>query len=249
MKDMNLIYERLGFRPRIQNRFYAKDLAQFYQVMSSGKSDKEEDLIRQSILILMEYLESQRLASWEVCDEPFWKKLFAFSYLDLSYEQSLEQAKGFFQTIPEFVEWLENTYHYGLPSSEVGIYVRRIEEEVIEAVRFLDVYQQKIENPFGSGLAEISRDALLQQAGQTPVTEGVFQITSFSERTMTVEALMTRQSYLTKVPSQLQEVIHEDMSLIGVLKKTATDEWEILVLDRVFPPAALVFLKQALGLE
>lgn len=245
--EMNAL-QRLGFRPRTLSKFYAKDLSHFYMEQIQKASEKEEPLIRMALISLSEYLEHHRVTSWEACKVPFWERLLAFSYLDLSYEQSLEGTKVFFQTTQSFVEWLLEKGQLEEVAGSVVQLAKSVEPEVLEAVRFLDAFQQKIENPFATGLAEISRETLIQLASSQPLTEGMFRVVAVSEDDMTLNGLLNDSRFTIHMVSQLKDAVKVDMTLIGVLKQEASGEWDILVLDRVFPPIALPFLRQSMGI-
>lgn len=243
-----LIYKKLGVRPRLADRFYVKDIVNFYQKQEAGLTDKEEQPLVKALSTFLEFVEHQRLEGWESCPIEFWKKLLAFSYLDLSYEQSLEQTKAFFETIVTFVKWLDQHYTNLNLATEVSALAQELEADVLEAVQFLDVYQQKIETPFLTGFEDVRRQTLLEEASGSPLSEGVFAAESQTDKGPNFYSLLNKGHYTVDLPSEIKGTLKEGTSVIGVLKETPLGQWEILVLDRVFPPAALPFVKQSIGI-
>ncbi|WEG11821.1 hypothetical protein PU629_17020 [Pullulanibacillus sp. KACC 23026] len=241
------VYEQLGIRPRLRERFYVPALIQFYQEKQQGLSEKEKPFFNQSLKLFLEYLETVRATSWEACDQKFWEKLFTFSFLDLSYSQSAEQVRAFFQVIGQFTVYLDNQNSRDLHRL-VEDFIEKVENDVLDAVRLLDSYHQKVEQPFATGIAEIEREALLQEVG-SPISEGVFVLKDKTESAITAHHLLTRNEYVIALSPHLSELMHDSMSLIGVLKEASNTTWEILVLDRAFPTAALPFVKEAVGVS
>lgn len=240
------IYEKLGLRPRIADRFYARDLVNFYKDQVHLFSEKEEPYFARSLSLFVEFLENQRAGEWETCDLEIWRKLFAFSYLDLAYEQSPEQTAVFFKTMRAFAKWLDEQYTSLNVNSEVEPLTHEFENVVQEAVQFLDAYQQKVENPFLTGYEEVRRETLLQEVSDHTLSEGVFEAEALTEDGARFKSLLNNQFYDVHLPAAVRENLKAETSLIGVLKESSNN-WEILVLDRVFPPQALPYLKQAIG--
>lgn len=243
----HFLVEKLGIRPRHQDRFYVHTLSAFYETVSKGLTEKEVPNLLQSLKVVIDYLESTSASSWEKDDITYWKKLLVFSYLDLNYEQSIEGARYFFKVMEQLVTFLADKEGLRRFSEELLPLVTNYESEVLDAVRLLDAYQQKVENPFATGLAEMERETLLEEAGSAPTIEGVFELKGTFDEQVIAHHLLIKKDYPLRLSVNVKDLVHPATTVIGVLKEQSGGVWEILVLDRVFPPAALPFLKQAIG--
>jgi hypothetical protein len=244
----NVILEKLGIRPRNANRFYVNDLVQFYNE-TLKEEEKKEQALSQSLSLFVDYLEHQRIATWDACDEYFWRKLLTFSQLDLAYEQSEAKTKAFFETILAFSKWLDSKCSDQQTELLVAPLVDQLEEHVLQAVRFLEVYHENVENPFLTGYSELRRETLFQEAGDTPTVEGVYEIQGQNREEITCESLLTRMTYTVHLPQEISGSAPNGTTFIGVIKEVAPNRWEILALDRVFPSEANSFLRQAIGVQ
>jgi hypothetical protein len=244
----HMILEKLGIRPRNANRFYVSELVQFYNE-TLKEDEKKEQALSQSLSLFVDYLEHQRIATWEACDEHFWRKLLTFSQLDLAYEQSEAKTKAFFESILAFSKWLDSKTPAQNTEQLVAPLVDQLEEHVIQAVRFLKVYHENVENPFLTGYSELRRETLIQEAGDTPTVEGVYEIQGQNGEVVTCESLLTRLTYNIHLPQEISESKPYGTTFIGVIKEVASNRWEILALDRVFPFEANSYLRQAIGVQ
>ncbi|HET6873073.1 MAG TPA: SEC-C domain-containing protein [Sporolactobacillaceae bacterium] len=249
--DDRLILERLGIRPRLADRFYVKDLVQFYKVSvdSSPSPEKKEQAISQSLALFVDYLEHQRLSSWEACDEGFWNKLLVFSQLDLAYEQSESKVQAFIESMRTLSKWLTAQGIVRNAEQQVTPLIDQLKEDVLHAVRFLEEYHENVENPFLTGYSDLRRETLIQEAGHTPIAEGVFEVKGRDEDTFISEALLTHKMYRVHIPEEIGAITSIRTTFIGVIKEATAGQWEILALDRVFPPQANAFLRQAIGVQ
>lgn len=240
---------KIGIRPRLVDRFYVQELVQFFKTTLSeaDATEKKEDIVSHSLSLFVDYLEHERITTWEACDEDFWKKLFAFSQLDLAYEQSEEKTKAFFQTMLELARWLDATYQIEKLAAVVESLVNHLEEDVLKAIRFLDVYHENVDNPFLTGYSELRRETLIQEAGETRTQEGVFEVQEKSGDGVTCQSLLTRMIYQIQLPQEIREAAPNGTTFIGLIKEVRPNEWDILALDRVFPPAANAYLRRAIG--
>ena len=239
------IYNKLGIRERQANRYYVAHLVQFFK---ESKEDKRQAL-GQSLSLFVDYLEHERATTWEACDENFWTKLFAFSQLDLSYEQSGAKTKAFFEDMVAFTKWLDAQGDGGNMGKIVAPLVSQLEEPVLQSVRFLEEYHENIENPFLTGYGELRRETLIQEAGDIPTTEGVFEVVGREDEGVVCQSLLTRLTYCVNLPKEIREAASSGTTFIGLIKEVAPAKWEILALDRVFPPEARNYLRQAIGVQ
>ncbi len=244
-QEKQTAFHMLGFRPRTATRFYADGVVQFYLETIRSLKEKEKALLTDALKVFVEYMETIRADGWSACDQGFWEKLLSFSYLDLSYEQTTEKTRFFYQTMVNWVNWLSarQIIHEEIRAN-VETLANSIEEPVLAAVQFLDTYQQKIDQPFLSSYGEVKRQALLEEEGDAPLSEGLFVVTKQMDLGCEVTSLLKSQTFEVLVPADLRSSLDPDMSFIGVLKQHPTGQWEILVLDRVFPAVALPFVKK-----
>lgn len=249
--DERQILEKLGIRPRLADRFYVKDLVQFYKasVDSSPSPEKKEQAISQSLALFVDYLEHQRLSSWEACDEEFWYKLLVFSQLDLAYEQSVSKVQAFFETMNTLSKWLTAQGIVKNAEQQVAPLVDQLKEDVLNAVRFLEEYHENVENPFLTGYSDLRRETLIQEAGHKPISEGVFEVKGREGDAFMSEALLTHKMYRVHIPQEIGASTSIRTTFIGVIKEATAGQWEILALDRVFPSQANAYLRQAIGVQ
>ncbi|WP_130860658.1 YecA family protein [Gracilibacillus phocaeensis] len=102
-------YERLGFTPDTIDAFYVKDIVDFYQEKTSGKSKGTERKYRNSLYDIREIMEIKSLHSWTECEETFWKQLLTndiYALFGGKQHVSKTQHQHLLTTVRAFVQWL-----------------------------------------------------------------------------------------------------------------------------------------------
>ncbi|GGH86204.1 hypothetical protein JOD43_001144 [Pullulanibacillus pueri] len=243
------LYKKLGFRPQTTQVFYAKAIVSFFKKVAVRQPD-EGQALRTELSLFTQFMENERFTSWEECQKNVWEKLLTFSYIDLDYEQTQSKAQSFYKTILDLARWLdEHEKHDFLFASGVEAVEAKYQEEVLSAIRVLEIYRGKVENPFLTGYEDIRRETLLDEVGSQRTSEGVFEIVDLLDETMELKSLLTKKTFTVHVSKLIANDVHLGTTFIGVLNEAYPNQWEILTLDRVFPPTAKSYLYKNIGIK
>ncbi|WP_229672689.1 SEC-C domain-containing protein [Pullulanibacillus camelliae] len=244
-----LLYKKLGLRPQTLTSFYGKEIVAFFKAHNT-LSTEESKALHDTLYLFVEFIENEHLSSWQDFNREIWEKLLTFSYLDLAYEQTQAQAKTFYKTILNFVQWLKDNEEVMLQCED---WVKEIEqcheEALLGAVRVLELYRGQVETPFLNGYEDLRREALFEQVGTKQVSEGVFEVIDKADEWMTCKSLLTKQTFNVYLSKLATNDVQIGTIFMGVIKQIQLDAWEILTLDRVFPSAAQSYLYKAIGVR
>jgi hypothetical protein len=240
-RDFQLM-EEMGIPFEEADQFYVKDLLEFFREKAVGKSQSTYYKYRLGLLSIGSIISQENPSSWSDITRNDWEKWISFSYLALNMDATMSQVKGFMTVIKGLMAQIDEKY--GTKHTPViRKLIKEIEPPILAAVKVLDSYipyqERRDESDFDT-------DRFFEILGSAPrITdnnvEGVFQVKSIEEETITLQLLGSEGlTYKVVMTGDGLANIEHGFILVGNLMKEK--EWSIKKVNRVFPLQAEAYI-------
>ena len=104
-------YQVLGFTPHTSDRFYVKDMLEFYIEKTEGKSKGTVRKYRNSLHDLREIFEITNCTSWKTMNLEYWTNVLHVQFNSLYETISPTAQKDFIAVTKAFGKWIDEKYH------------------------------------------------------------------------------------------------------------------------------------------